>query len=99
MDLDRHEVTVQGKDVPLTAKEFGLLEHLLRHPGQGPDEGGAAQSGVGIRLLRNHSDRRRARPKTEAKNSFAQRSDPVREIPRLQTQGTVISTLHPPLPQ
>jgi DNA-binding response OmpR family regulator len=34
MDLDRHEVTVQGKDVPLTAKEFGLLEHLLRHPGR-----------------------------------------------------------------
>lgn len=34
MDLDRHEVTVHGKDVPLTAKEFGLLEHLLRHPGR-----------------------------------------------------------------
>ena len=34
MDLDRHEVIVQGKDVPLTAKEFGLLEHLLRHPGR-----------------------------------------------------------------
>jgi DNA-binding response OmpR family regulator len=34
MDLDRHEVTVQGKDVALTAKEFGLLEHLLRHPGR-----------------------------------------------------------------
>ena len=34
MDLDRHEVMVQGKDVPLTAKEFGLLEHLLRHPGR-----------------------------------------------------------------
>src|SRR4026207_1446214 len=34
MDLNRHEVTVQGKDVPLTAKEFGLLEHLLRHPGR-----------------------------------------------------------------
>lgn len=34
MDLSRHEVTVQGKDVPLTAKEFGLLEHLLRNPGR-----------------------------------------------------------------
>ena len=34
MDLNRHEVTVHGKDVPLTAKEFGLLEHLLRHPGR-----------------------------------------------------------------
>jgi two-component system alkaline phosphatase synthesis response regulator PhoP len=34
MDLSRHEVTVSGKDVSLTAKEFGLLEHLLRHPGR-----------------------------------------------------------------
>jgi two-component system alkaline phosphatase synthesis response regulator PhoP len=34
MDLTRHEVTVNGKEVPLTAKEFGLLEHLLRHPGR-----------------------------------------------------------------
>lgn len=34
MDLSRHEVTIAGQDVPLTAKEFGLLEHLLRHPGR-----------------------------------------------------------------
>lgn len=34
MDLTRHEVTVKGKDVSLTAKEFGLLELLLRHPGR-----------------------------------------------------------------
>jgi two-component system alkaline phosphatase synthesis response regulator PhoP len=34
MDLARHEVTVNGRDVPLTAKEFGLLEHLLRNPGR-----------------------------------------------------------------
>jgi two-component system, OmpR family, alkaline phosphatase synthesis response regulator PhoP len=34
MDLSRHEVTVRGKEVSLTAKEFGLLEHLLRHPGR-----------------------------------------------------------------
>jgi len=34
MDLFRHEVTVKGKEVSLTAKEFGLLEHLLRHPGR-----------------------------------------------------------------
>jgi two-component system, OmpR family, alkaline phosphatase synthesis response regulator PhoP len=34
MDLSRHEVTVSGKEVSLTAKEFGLLEHLLRHPGR-----------------------------------------------------------------
>jgi two-component system, OmpR family, alkaline phosphatase synthesis response regulator PhoP len=34
MDLSRHEVSVRGKEVFLTAKEFGLLEHLLRHPGR-----------------------------------------------------------------
>ncbi|MCS6286543.1 MAG: response regulator transcription factor [Nitrospira sp.] len=34
MDLTRHEVVVQGKEITLTAKEFGLLEHLLRHPGR-----------------------------------------------------------------
>ncbi len=34
MDLPRHEVTVKGKEVPLTAKEFGLLEHLFRHLGR-----------------------------------------------------------------
>ncbi len=34
MDLTRHEVIVRGKEVLLTAKEFGLLEHLLRHPGR-----------------------------------------------------------------
>jgi two-component system, OmpR family, alkaline phosphatase synthesis response regulator PhoP len=34
IDLTRHEVLVKGKEVALTAKEFGLLEHLLRHPGR-----------------------------------------------------------------
>jgi two-component system alkaline phosphatase synthesis response regulator PhoP len=34
MDLGRHEVRLGQDEVPLTAKEFGLLEHLLRHPGR-----------------------------------------------------------------
>jgi DNA-binding response OmpR family regulator len=34
MDLSRHEVLIDGEEVPLTAKEFGLLEQLLRHPGR-----------------------------------------------------------------
>lgn len=34
MDLARHEVTLNNIDIPLTAKEFGLLEHLLRNPGR-----------------------------------------------------------------
>ena len=34
VDLSRHEVLVDGTEVPLTAKEFGLLEQLLRYPGR-----------------------------------------------------------------
>jgi len=34
MNVGRHEVTLNNKEVILTAKEFGLLEHLLRHPGR-----------------------------------------------------------------
>lgn len=34
VDLLRHEVLVDEKEIPLTAKEFGLLEQLVRHPGR-----------------------------------------------------------------
>jgi DNA-binding response OmpR family regulator len=34
MDRSRHEVKVEGQEVALTTKEFGLLEHLLRNPGR-----------------------------------------------------------------
>ena len=34
LNISRHEVTVNGQEVVLTAKEFGLLEHLLRNPGR-----------------------------------------------------------------
>jgi len=34
LDLSRHEVLVNGAEIPLTAKDFGLLEQLLRHPGR-----------------------------------------------------------------
>ena len=34
LDRGRHEVKSNGKDVTLTAKEFGLLEYLLQHPGR-----------------------------------------------------------------
>jgi DNA-binding response OmpR family regulator len=34
MDMARHEVKVNGRDVTLTVKEFGLLQHLLQHPGR-----------------------------------------------------------------
>ena len=34
VNLSRHEVIVDGEEICLTAKEFGLLEHLLRNPGR-----------------------------------------------------------------
>jgi DNA-binding response OmpR family regulator len=34
MDLLRHEVTRDGKPIELTAREYALLEYLLRHQGQ-----------------------------------------------------------------
>lgn len=34
MDLDRHEVTVHGRHVELTPKEFRILRHLLASPNQ-----------------------------------------------------------------
>ncbi len=34
MDLDRHEVTVDGKPVALTATEFQFLHALMEHPGR-----------------------------------------------------------------
>jgi two-component system alkaline phosphatase synthesis response regulator PhoP len=34
MDLARHVVISEGQEISLTAKEFGLLEHLLRNPGR-----------------------------------------------------------------
>lgn len=34
MDVDRHEVTLGGTAVPLSSKEFALLQLLLRHQGK-----------------------------------------------------------------
>jgi two-component system alkaline phosphatase synthesis response regulator PhoP len=34
VDLDRHEVHRAGKLQPLTRREFGLLEYLIRHPSE-----------------------------------------------------------------
>ena len=34
VDVDRHRVEVEGREVHLTAKEFLLLRYLLEHPGR-----------------------------------------------------------------
>lgn len=32
LDLERHEVSVNGREVELTPKEFQILSHLMQHP-------------------------------------------------------------------
>ena len=34
IDIERHAVTVRGKGIELTAREFDLLVHFARHPGR-----------------------------------------------------------------
>jgi two-component system phosphate regulon response regulator PhoB len=34
LDIDRHRCTYRDKEVPLTAKEFGLLAALMQRPGR-----------------------------------------------------------------
>jgi DNA-binding response OmpR family regulator len=34
LDTERHEVLVDGREISLTAKEFALLEYLLRRRGK-----------------------------------------------------------------
>jgi DNA-binding response OmpR family regulator len=34
MDLERHEVRVDGEEIRLTAKEFLLLQYLIEHRGR-----------------------------------------------------------------
>ena len=34
MDIDRHAVTLEGQDVPLTAKEFLLMQYFIEHRGR-----------------------------------------------------------------
>jgi len=34
IDLDRHDVTLNGRDIRLTAKEFLLLQYLIEHRGR-----------------------------------------------------------------
>ena len=34
IDLERHQVTFYGKEVELSAKEFGLLSYMAKHPGR-----------------------------------------------------------------
>ena len=75
LDLVRHEVRRAGHEVALTAREFALLEYLMRHPGHTLTrdllvqrvwprdyEGGTNVVDTYIHYLRDKVDRAPARP-------------------------------------
>ncbi|HEX8966910.1 MAG TPA: response regulator transcription factor [Chloroflexota bacterium] len=75
VDLVRHEVRRGKREVPLTAREFALLEYLMRHPGHALSrdqlvqavwprdyEGGSNVVDTYIHYLRDKVDRAPAKP-------------------------------------
>jgi two-component system response regulator MprA len=75
LDLVRHEVRRGKRDVPLTAREFALLEFMMRHPGHALSrdqlvqavwprdfEGGSNVVDTYIHYLRDKVDRAPAKP-------------------------------------
>jgi two-component system, OmpR family, response regulator len=75
LDLVRHEVRRGKRDVPLTAREFALLEFMMRHPGHALSrdqlvqavwprdfDGGSNVVDTYIHYLRDKVDRAPARP-------------------------------------
>jgi DNA-binding response OmpR family regulator len=75
LDLVRHEVRRAGREVALTAREFALLEYLMRHPGHTLTrdqllqavwprdyEGGSDVVDTYIHYLRDKVDRAPSRP-------------------------------------
>jgi DNA-binding response OmpR family regulator len=75
LDLVRHEVRRGKREVPLTAREFALLEFLMRHPGHALSrdqlvhavwprdyQGGSNVVDTYIHYLRDKVDRAPARP-------------------------------------
>jgi two-component system alkaline phosphatase synthesis response regulator PhoP len=48
MDIDRHEVTVEGRPVELTPTEFGLLRVLMENPGHALSRSLLMEKGLGF---------------------------------------------------
>ena len=48
MDIDRHEVTVEGRPVELTPTEFGLLRVLMENPGHALSRALLMEKGLGF---------------------------------------------------
>ena len=50
VDCARHEATLAGETLSLTAREFDLLAHLMAHPGQALSRDELHAAGVGLEL-------------------------------------------------
>ena len=84
LDRESHDVTVGGKPVELTAKEFELLAYFMANTGVARLARLAARPGVGPRIPRRNPDGRRARRPAPPQARTAG-SDP--HAPRRRLQG------------
>ena len=59
VDLTKHIVTIDGREVKLTAKEFMLLQYFLEHRGRVISRDTPAGRRLGLPLHRRHAHRGR----------------------------------------
>ncbi len=83
MDVERHSVTVDGREVAMPLKEFELLELLAAQRGARADPRPVDRPGLGRRLLRRHQDPRRAHQAHPVEDrGHAVGTDPTRDRAR-----------------
>ena len=87
MDLSRHTVSDDGREVKLTAKEFLLLQYLLEHRGRVLSRDLLLGGRLGLPLHGRHAHRRRARPAAAGEAADAGRCARHGETVRLQARG------------
>ena len=88
LDRESHDVTVAGKPVELTAKEFDLLAYFLANTGAVPLARPAARPRLGPRVPRRHANRRRSR-RAAAPQARSPGSDPHAARRRVQGRRAV----------
>ncbi len=92
VDDATYTAKISGRSLDLTFKEFELLKFLAQHPGRVFSRQQLLSGGVGLRLLRRHPHRRRARPpaprQARPRERDADRHRPQRRLPlRAADQG------------